>query len=215
MKSVTKQKPLEEVLKNLEGYKKIYIIGCGTCCTALHTGGRDEVLDMKQKLEQNGKAVTGWMVIPTPCDDLAKDALEMQAEAVEKADALLVMSCAFGVQTTSLYTKKPVHPALDTLFIGHDDGTGGYYEMCLQCGACVLSETGGICPITACPKELLNGPCGGYSHGKCEVDPNRDCAWVRIYQRLKELNRLDRLLAIQSPKEQSKRAHPHKKVGVA
>jgi hypothetical protein len=78
-------------------------------------------------------------------------------------------------------------------------------ERCLGCGDCVLDLTAGICPRTRCSKGLMNGPCGGSENGKCEVDPeNLDCGWNLIYQRLKSLNRLDTLMAIQPPQDWSK-----------
>jgi hypothetical protein len=39
---------------------------------------------------------------------------------------------------------------------------------------------------------LLNGPCGGSTNGKCEVDRETDCAWQLIIDRLRELGQLDR-----------------------
>ena len=118
MYTITKQKPFEKIKQSLEGQKSIYIIGCGTCTTACGTGGKAEVIEMKGKLEEQGKVVTGWMVIPTACDSLAKEALAEEAETIAQADAIMAMPCAFGVQTAARYTDKPVIPALDTLFIG-------------------------------------------------------------------------------------------------
>ena len=191
MKTITEQKPLEEVMQSLERYHGIYLIGCGTCATMLHTGGKSEVLGMKDKLEAAGKKVTGWMVIPTACDELTRDALAENAKDVEAADCILAMTCAFGVQTVALYTDKPVYPALNTLFIGMEESPGYFTEVCAQCGSCVLGQTAGICPLVRCAKGLLNGPCGGTNNGKCEVDPEKDCAWTLIYERLKKQGRLD------------------------
>ncbi|HUF11109.1 MAG TPA: methylenetetrahydrofolate reductase C-terminal domain-containing protein [Rhodothermales bacterium] len=53
---------------------------------------------------------------------------------------------------------------------------------CQNCGQCVLSHTGLICPMN-CPKGLRNGPCGGTLNGKCEVFPERECVWLRIDSR--------------------------------
>jgi len=36
MKSITKQKPLEEIQQQLEGLERVYIIGCGTCTRRLY-----------------------------------------------------------------------------------------------------------------------------------------------------------------------------------
>ncbi len=191
MKSITRQKSLEEIEQQLEGLERVYIIGCGTCATMTKTGGRDEVLDMKERLQGLGKMVTGWTVIPTACDEMTEASLKENEDAIRSADCLLVMSCALGVQRVGAYNGKPVIPALDTLFLGVEDGPGYFHEVCDQCGHCVLGYTAGICPITACHKGLLNGPCGGTDNGKCEIDKEKDCAWTLIYQRLKEQGRLD------------------------
>jgi len=191
MKSITKQKPIEEIEQQLRGLERVYIIGCGTCATITKTGGREEVLNMKEQLQGLGKMVTGWSVIPTACDEMAEASLKEIGGAIKGADCILVMSCALGTQKIGSYIAKPVIPAVDTLFIGVEDGLGSFHEVCAQCGQCVLGYTAGICPITACHKGLLNGPCGGTNNGKCEVDKTKDCAWTLIYQRLKEQGRLD------------------------
>jgi len=191
MKTITKQKPWEEILEMLSGVETVYLTGCGTCATMCRTGGKSEVLEMKAKLEAAGKQVTGWMVIPSVCDELTKYALEENAADVEAADGILAMHCAFGVQTLSLYTDKLVYPALNTLFIGIEDTPGHFIEVCMQCGDCVLGKSAGICPLVRCAKSLLNGPCGGSVEGKCEVSPDIPCAWQMIVDRLQALGRLD------------------------
>ncbi len=203
MKTITEQKPLEEVMQPLEKCERVYLIGCGTCATMLHTGGKSEVLAMKDKLEEAGKKVTGWMVIPTACDELTREALSENAKDVETADAVVVMACAFGVQTVTLYLNKPVYPALNTLFVGKEESPGCFIEVCMQCGNCILAQTAGICPLVRCPKSLLNGPCGGSEGGKCEISPDTDCAWQKIYDRLADLGQLDKLDEIPPPRDWS------------
>jgi len=203
MITITQQKPLDEVMQCLEKCEGVYLIGCGTCATMLHTGGKSEVLGMKDKLEAAGKKVTGWMVIPTACDTLTRDALRINAKEVEAADGILVMACAFGVQTVTLYLDKPVYPALNTLFIGKEESPGYFTEICMQCGSCVLAQTAGICPLVRCAKSLLNGPCGGSVAGKCEISPDTPCAWQMIYDRLATLGQLDKLEEIEPPRDWS------------
>ncbi len=203
MKTITEQKPLEEITHYLEKCSRVYLIGCGTCATMLHTGGKSEVLVMKDKLEAAGKKVTGWMVIPTACDELTRDALSENAKDVEAADSILVMACAFGVQTVTLYANKPVYPALNTLFIGMEESPGYFAEVCMQCGSCVLAQTAGICPLVRCAKSLLNGPCGGSVEGKCEISPDIPCAWQLIIDRLAALGQLDKLEEIEPVKDWS------------
>lgn len=201
MITITEQKPLDEVMQNLERCHGVYLIGCGTCATMLHTGGKSEVLAMKDKLETAGKKVTGWMVIPTACDVLTREALAENAKDIEAADCLLVMSCAFGVQTVSLYSNRPVYPALNTMFIGKEESPGKFIEVCAQCGNCVLAQTAGICPLVRCAKSLMHGPCGGSVEGKCEVDPDTPCAWQSIIDRLAAVGQLDRLEEIKPPRD--------------
>jgi ferredoxin len=214
MKTITEQKPIEEIQNLLEQDRKVYIIGCGTCATLCHTGGVAEVLEMKKQLEEAGKEVVGWMVIPTACDDLTGDALRENAEVIEKADAILVMACAFGSQTVASFAEplsKPAYPALNTLFIGKEGAEFGVFsEVCQQCGECLLGYTGGICPVTVCAKGLLNGPCGGTNDGKCEEDPEKDCAWTLIYNRLEKLGRLDLMRRYYAPRNHQKVQRPGK-----
>jgi ferredoxin len=203
MITITEQKPFEEIMQSLGKAKKVYLIGCGTCATICHTGGKSEVMDMKEKLEAAGKKVTGWMVVPTACDELTKYALEERAEEVKAAEAILAMTCAFGVQTMALFADKPVYPALNTLFIGKEEAPGQFIEVCMQCGNCILATTVGICPLVRCAKSLLNGPCGGSVEGKCEISPDVPCAWQLIYDRLEALGQLDKLEEIVPPRDWS------------
>jgi hypothetical protein len=200
MKSITSSKPFEEILGVLEGLDRVFIVGCGTCTTMTHTGGVEEVAGMKERLQEAGKLVTGAYVIPTACDDMAEPALTENAQAVRAADAVLSLSCALGVHRLSLFAGKPVVPGVNTLFIGVEETPGYFREVCAQCGQCLLGETAGICPITACHKGLVNGPCGGTNNGKCEVDKEKDCAWTLIYNRLKEQGRTDLLKAYRPPR---------------
>jgi len=200
IRSITKQKTEEEIHNLLEGYSRIFIIGCGTCVTLTHTGGAPEVAAMKGTLLDSGKLVTGQVVVPVACDNLTSEILHEEMGKIEQADALLIMTCAFGVQTISSQLKRMVVPALDTLFIGKEIASGQFTEICTQCGTCVIGETGGICPVTSCHKGLINGPCGGTNQGKCEIDNNKDCAWTLIYNRLNELDRLDLMRKLHGPR---------------
>jgi len=200
MKSITKQKPLDEVKQQLDKFDRIYVIGCGTCAAMTKTGGIEEVQAMRKSLQDLGKLVTGWTVIPTTCDEMTGPTLHENAVAIQNSNCILVMACALGVHRVNSYLNKPVVPALDTLFIGVEDSPGNFHEVCIQCGQCVLGDMAGICPLSACNKGLLNGPCGGTNNGMCEVDKTRDCAWTLIYQRLENQGRLDLMRKYQPPK---------------
>jgi len=201
---ITRKKPLEELLNALEGFNKLFLVGCGECSTVCQTGGETELEDMKQVLEENGKTVVGAYVARSACHILeVKRDLRQFKDKAKEADAFIGMSCGAGVQTLAEILKKPVFTSNDTMFLGNIKRFGQFSEFCSLCGNCILNETGGICPVTRCPKGLLNGPCGGMNKGKCEVDSDNDCVWVAIYNRMKETGRLDKLKESQAPKDYS------------
>lgn len=209
---ITKQKDLKELLDYV-GDEKVFIVGCGECSDTCHTGGEKDVLKIKEELEKAGKTITGWVVPEAPCiaakikTDLAKN-----IKAVKAADSILVMACGLGIQSVKENDRfgKIVHPGCDTLFMGQITGKGEFFEVCSACGECILELTGGICPVTRCPKGLLNGPCGGQDKGKCEVDKERDCTWVLIYEELKKRGKLDMLKTSNKPKDYSKMTRPRR-----
>ena len=210
---VTQRKLLEEILNILKDQNKVFLVGCGECSTTCHTGGEKEVLEMKQFLEAQGKKVTGWVIPNAPCIAAqTRTAFAQNMPALKDTQAILVMSCGLGVQSVKENDrlKLEVFPALNSMFGTLMDSKGSFYEVCSNCGDCVLDKTGCICPITRCSKGLLNGPCGGVIKGKCEVDRDRDCAWVLIYKELERKGQLDKMKALSAPKDYSKTTKPHK-----
>ena len=206
---IMKQKPFEDILKALEGDEKVFLVGCADCATACQVGGEEQLEEMKARLEEAGKTVTGQVVMDTSClkGEVRKQG-KAHHEALDAADSALVMACGTGCQTVGDNLGVRVHIASESLFVGEVQHLGSYVEKCSTCGACVLEETEGICPVTRCTKSLLNGPCGGSQDGKCEVDPEKDCAWALIYERLRERGKLDKMKPYREPKDQSKRTAP-------
>lgn len=207
---ITKQKPFEVIKEYLRDNKKIFIVGCGECATLCKTGGPDEIAEMAQMLRDAGKEVTGGFVAIAPCNIVGtKIEMKKQGEPVREADAVIVLSCGAGVGSIAeTYEDKNVIPGCDSLFLGNTIRVGSYDERCMTCGECILEETGGICPVTTCAKGLLNGPCGGMNNGKCEISPDIECAWVRIYRRLEKKGKLDRMEKIHEAKDYSKHTKP-------
>jgi len=189
---ITKPRDWRRIHDNLESIsaKKVFLMGCGQCATVASTGGEKEIAVTKARLEAEGYEVTGWAVGEVACH-LGGTKLETRKHfgSVEAADAVLVLTCGAGVQTVADAVKKPVFPALESAFLGTVVRHGVFEERCQTCGDCVLDLTAGICPVTTCPKGLLNGPCGGMWDGKCEVLADRECTHVRIRQRLAEQGR--------------------------
>jgi ferredoxin len=200
IRSITQTKSEEEIDRLLNGLGRIFIVGCGTCVTLTRTGGEPEVTAMNKRLSEKGKLITGQMVVAVACDNLTREILAEFGPQIDQADALLIMTCAFGVQTIARQLQKMVVPALNTVFIGKETAVGEFNEICTQCGTCIIGETGGICPVTSCHKGLVNGPCGGTNNGKCEIDTLKDCVWTQIYNRLTDLGRLDSMRKLQPPR---------------
>jgi ferredoxin len=192
---VGERKPFEEIVKMLEGSKKIMALGCGGCVTVCLTGGHDEVRVLSSQLrmarDKDGNPLEIIeKTVERQCDP---EYVEEIVSMVPEVDAVLSMACGAGVQyVAERYTTTPVYPALNTTFVGGSKKEGYYVERCQTCGECKLYYTGGICPIARCSKSLLNGPCGGSTKGKCEIDPEVDCAWQLIIDRLTALNLMDR-----------------------
>ncbi len=200
---ITQKRDRKQLLENIKDYNNFFLIGCSECATLCGTGGEPELQEMKELLESEGKKVTGTFVAKTGCQVLGtkielKKAFKTE---VEDADCILVMSCGAGTQSAvDLYKTTPVYPTNDSLFLGNMTRLQMFDERCSLCGECILDQTGGICPVTSCPKGLLNGPCGGTNEGKCEVSTDIECAWVRIYNRLEKINRLDDMKKLNEPK---------------
>jgi ferredoxin len=197
-------KPLKEIIKSLQGYKKILAVGCGSCVTVCLSGGDREARQMARELSlskhyDDAPPQVNWTTIERQCEN---DFLTSYLEIPHGTDVILSLACGAGVQTmATTFEPLPVVPALNTTFLGASNEPGVWQEMCQGCGDCMLSFTGGICPVARCAKSLFNGPCGGSQGGSCEVRSDLPCAWAMIYFRLKKQNRLDQLLNVREPSD--------------
>ncbi len=188
---ITELKEKEAILSLADG-KKVFIINCHGCREVYFP--LEEAEALQKEMESAGR-VTGSITTDYICNpENMKLRLEKNMAKIEAADAVLVFSCGVGVQTISEYLEdKPVYAACDTYPQPGFQGVTPLEYDCDQCGECYLNITGGICPITACSKSLVNGQCGGSKNGKCEVDSEMECGWERIYRRLAQIGRLDLL----------------------
>lgn len=200
---VAEQKSLEELKALLGEAKKVLVVGCGTCVTVCFAGGEREAaivsssLRMASKLEGKPREIRD-VTVQRQCE---WEYLDQIAEQVKEADLVLSLGCGIGVQAIAQHFPQAwVVPGLNTSFLGLPTEQGVWAERCAACGDCILGLTGGICPIARCSKSLLNGPCGGSENGHCEINPEVDCAWQLIYDRLKSMNKLHLILEIQPPK---------------
>ena len=185
---ITELKSTETLRGQLKG--KVFVLNCHGCREIRFPEA--EANAFQAELTAEG-VVTGIFTTEYICNDenLAV-ILKPHAAAIEAADTIAVFSCGVGVQTVAaMYPAKRVVACCDTYALPGYQGVTPLEVDCKQCGECFLNLTGGICPLTACSKSLVNGQCGGAKNGKCEVDPDMECGWERIYQKLKKIGRLD------------------------
>ena len=187
---ITEMKQKEAILSHVSG--KAFVLVCHGCKEIRFPEHEADAL-IKELTEEG--IVTGTLVTDYICNvENLKLRLAKHAAAIEAADSILVLSCGVGVQTVAdQYPAKRVVPGCDTYRLPGFQGVTPLQHDCKQCGECFLNLTGGICPLTACSKSLVNGQCGGAKDGKCEVDPSMECGWERIQKRLEKVGRLDAL----------------------
>jgi ferredoxin len=184
------RKPLEELIEYVKPYKRILLLGCNECVTVCAAGGRKEVgllaSGLQMALLKSGSSIDiRQHTLERQCDP---EYVEEIVSMIDGVEAVMSMACGCGVQQLAgRFKDKPVFPAVNTKFMGASERQGVWAERCQGCGDCMLGQTGGICPIARCAKQLMNGPCGGSAGGRCEIGDDVDCAWQLIWDRLKAL----------------------------
>jgi len=203
---VASPKSITELKSIIEGHKSVLFVGCGTCVTVCLAGGEREVgisayaVRMARKLDGTPIEIS-QITIERQCEN---EFLKDLAGPAAKVEAIVSFGCGAGVQAIAeRFPDKPVYAALNTQFLGILEEQATWTEKCMGCGDCMLAQVGGICPVTRCAKRLLNGPCGGSTESRCEVDSGRPCAWQLIYARLKSIGQLERLEEVIPPKDWS------------
>lgn len=208
---ITEKKDLNDVLSLIDG-KKLFLIGCDVCAKLCHTGGEKEVAEYECFFKEHDFEIIGKAQLDGVCNELlTRKFIKDNSDLLNEADTIIMASCGNGTQVfRDLFTSVEVIPVTNTMFLGSLVTHHKFRERCSMCGECLLGKTEGICPHTECPKGILNGPCGGSEDGKCEVDKDRECAWYRIYTRLKEHGKENRLLDIFPPANHTVDTKPRK-----
>ncbi len=184
-------KPIAELGELLDGKKNVAVLACKLCLKEFSEDRSEELSEIKTALEASGKKITDIRELDFMCNRTFTEKVVGELD-LGKIDAVVSSSCGVGTQVLASLIDKPVISGVDTF-------GGGLYEgfhpadskQCRACGQCVLNYTAGICPVAYCAKSLLNGPCGGAKEGKCEVDSEKDCIWLKIHERLKKQGRVD------------------------
>jgi ferredoxin len=202
------QKPMDQIREMIAPYKRILVLGCGTCVAECAAGGEKETAMLASALRMAAKMEGKEVIIEEKTLDrqCVKEFVLQLDDIIDQYDAILSLACGAGVQAVAdMYPELPAIPALDTGFLGETKDQGYWTENCLGCGDCMLYYFGGVCPLARCSKQLLNGPCGGSMGGICEINPEVPCAWQLIIDRLSSFNALQRLEKIYPPKDWSKK----------
>ena len=187
-------KPTEELQALLSGTDNIFVIACNKCFKEYDTTQEPDCQMFLSIAEEMGKTVTGVAKPDFLCNK-TKAETDLVHMIPEGTESVFVISCGLGIQTVADLTRLPVYAATNSLcYTGHH-GMALTKKACDACAQCYLNITGGICPIVDCSKSLVNGQCGGAKNGKCEVSPDKDCAWAKIQQRLEKQGRLSELTA--------------------
>ena len=202
------QKPIDEIREMIAPYKRILVLGCASCVAECAAGGEKETAMLASTLRIVAKMKGEDVLIEEKTLDrqCVRDFVILLDDIIEKYDAVLSLGCGAGVQAVAeMFTEVPIIPAINTEFLGETRDQGYWVESCLGCGDCMLHHFGGICPVARCSKQLFNGPCGGSMDGRCEINPDVECAWHLIVDRLAKFGALDRLETICPPKDWSKK----------
>ena len=200
---IAEQKSLDEIKSLVGSANNVLVVGCGACVTVCFAGGAREAEILSSSLRMASKldGVTRQVSDVTVQRQCEWEYLDTISEQVAAADLVLSLGCGIGVQAIAEHFPDTwVVPGLNTTFLGLPQEQGVWTERCAACGDCILGLTGGICPIARCSKSLLNGPCGGSEDGHCEINPDTQCAWQLIYDRLKSMDKLEVLMELQPPK---------------
>ncbi len=187
-------KAVDELTGLLDGLDNLFVIACNKCYKEFDTMNEPDLDEFLALAAQLGKTVTGSMKVDFVCNK-TQTARKLIDQIPEGTENVITLSCGLGVQTMADIAEVPVWAACNSLnYTGHH-GMALTKKACDACAQCYLNITGGICPIVDCSKALVNGQCGGAKNGKCEVDPNKDCAWEKIQQKLAAQGRLGELTA--------------------
>ncbi|MFP3913216.1 MAG: methylenetetrahydrofolate reductase C-terminal domain-containing protein [Desulfobacteraceae bacterium] len=202
------QKPMEEIRRMIAPYPRILVLGCGSCAAECAAGGEKETAALASALRMAARVEDKDVQVDEKTIDrqCVTEFVIRLDDIMDQYDAVLSLGCGAGVQAVAdMYPEVPIIPGLNTEFLGETKEQGYWAETCVGCGDCMLYHFGGICPLTRCAKQILNGPCGGSVDGRCEVNPDTPCAWQMIIDRLTAFQALDRLEAIYPPKDWSKK----------
>lgn len=208
---IANEKGVDAILAMLPEKGAVLVAGCNGCTAVCHAGGEKEARILAQALKVAATVAgrdlsVAEYTVTRQCEpefiEELRSAVEGQVGSSARVptgggeptyapgpgrpvDAVVSVACGVGVQMMAeFYPELRVVPGVDTTFYGTTAEHGVWEERCQGCGACVLGETYGLCPVARCAKSLMYGPCGGSQNGWCEVGGKTiPCIWDMIVRR--------------------------------
>jgi len=198
---------------------KMYAVAKGMGCAGAHIGGHGITYEMVEYIMEKGEElVPDWPDLVAEFEYPQKNGfyfferdpqtglnLEKPAPRPQKPSRPIIALISRVAHALLFEPKSPLFKLLQPVARFIDSSPAlkkafGYTEHlakvalfgCMNCGDCALFDVGYLCPMSQCPKNQRNGPCGGSYDGWCEVYPNeRKCVWVKAYERLKAYHEED------------------------
>ncbi|MFA5802250.1 MAG: methylenetetrahydrofolate reductase C-terminal domain-containing protein [Thermoleophilia bacterium] len=201
------KKPFEQIKAVTDQFEKVLVVGCNTCVAVCLTGGEKEaeLLTAQLRLQREKDSIKGSVETVTVLRQCENEYVDAIAAQIDGSDLVLSMACSIGPQLIAeRFPKVRVAPAMNTNMLAVVKKHHVWSEYCVACGDCGIFNTGGICPIARCAKQLLNGPCGGSQGGHCEISAEVPCVWQLIYDKLATFGLEGNLGRIGGPKNWSK-----------
>jgi len=206
---------------------KMYAIAKGMGCAGAHIGGHrithemvDYIIEKGKELSPNWQEFVAEFDYPQPNGfyffekdsetglNRDKPAVRTQKPSAPPIYGLARMAHALLFNPDSLLFKmlRPIARSIDSsrllakAFGNFEHQAKVALFGCMNCGDCALFDVAYQCPMSQCPKNQRNGPCGGSYEGWCEVYPNeKKCIWVKAYERLKASKKEDEMGAYVAP----------------
>ena len=155
---VAASKSFQEIKQMLSGFKKVCVLGCGSCVTICHTGGEKQVTELAAQIRLSAK-LEGRQVEVLEDSTLRQcewEFIDDIKELIKDCDASLSIACGVGVQyMAERFPKIRIFPGVNTTFMGGPTEQGVFWERCAGCGNCILATTGGLCPVSRCAKKVF------------------------------------------------------------
>ncbi|MDR2600659.1 MAG: hypothetical protein LBC73_10360 [Oscillospiraceae bacterium] len=140
---VTQLKPLEEIFSLVE--KKTVLICCEGC-RDVHSPDDSAIATLRGLLF--ARTVLSFINTSYVCNkEYLQFLLQNNAETLEDADVVLVLSCGAGVQAIADFLSCPVYSICDTISLPGYQGLTPSEFSCVGCESCRLNETGGVCEL--------------------------------------------------------------------